>query len=100
MIWRHWKGLAKSEEAENYIAHLQTDTFPGLSQIQGFVSASILRRPLDRGVEFLIITVWESLEAIRRFAGETAETAVVPPAVQVMMVEYDKQVSHYEVAAS
>jgi len=59
-----------------------------------------MRRPTDDGVEFLIVTAWESIEAIKQFAGETAEVAVVPPAVQAMMVSYDKEVVHYEVAAT
>src|SRR5262245_18806847 len=98
MISRHWKGVAKPEEAENYIAHLRSDTFPKLSTIPGFLHASILRRAISRGVEFLIITDWKSMEAIQEFAGENLEAAVVPPVVQAMMIEYEKEVRHYEVA--
>ncbi len=97
MISRHWKGIAKREEVENYINHLRRDTFPQLSEIHGFISASILKRQVDQGVEFLIVTVWESMEAIEQFAGPTADTAVVPPSVQAMMVDYERKVSHYEV---
>jgi heme-degrading monooxygenase HmoA len=97
MVSRHWKGLAKPGEAENYIEHLRTDTFPKLSEIKGFISASILKRPAGQGTEFLIITVWESLEAIERFAGARADVAVVPDVVQAMMIEYDRYVVHYEV---
>ena len=97
MISRHWKGIAKPGEADNYIEHLRTDTFPKLSKINGFISASILRRTVEQGTEFLIITVWESIESIERFAGAKADVAVVPEVVQAMMVEYDKIVSHYEV---
>jgi heme-degrading monooxygenase HmoA len=99
LISRHWKGIAKPGEAENYIEHLKTDTFPALTEINGFISASILKRTVDKGTEFLIITVWESIEAIERFAGARADVAVVPEAVQAMMIEYDKTVSHYEVVA-
>jgi len=98
MISRHWRGVARPGEAERYITHLEGDTFPGLSRIPGFVSASILRREVDAGTEFEVITVWESWQAIRAFAGETAETAVVPPLVQAMMVDYDRHVVHYEIA--
>jgi heme-degrading monooxygenase HmoA len=98
MISRHWKGIAKPGEADNYIEHLRTDTFPKLSGIEGFIRAYILTRTVDKGTEFLIITVWESMEAIKRFAGETAEAAVAPDSVQSMMVEYDRNVLHYEVA--
>ena len=97
MISRHWKGIAKPGEADNYIEHLRSDTFPKLSKINGFIRASILRRTVEQGTEFLIITVWESIESIEHFAGAKADVAVVPEVVQAMMVEYDKIVSHYEV---
>jgi heme-degrading monooxygenase HmoA len=99
MILRHWRGIAKAQEAEHYIHHLKTETFPRLAKIDGFIRASILRRTAPQGIEFLIITFWESLQAIQDFAGETATVAVVPAEVQAMMVEYDREVSHYEVTA-
>ena len=99
MISRQWRGLSKPEHADAYVEHLQTETIPAIRRISGFVSASILRRRTDLGVEFLIVTQWSSIEAIREFAGAEAETAVVPPKVQGMMVEYDQMVRHYEVVA-
>ena len=97
MIARHWKGVAHAEKADNYIEHLTIETFPALRKIDGFMDASILKRKNANGVEFLIVTRWRSMEAIRRFAGESANVAVVPIAVQAMMIEYDKEVAHYEV---
>lgn len=97
MISRQWCGLAKPEHADRYIQHLRHETFPVLKNIAGFVTASILRRKLDRGIEFLIVTHWESLEAITQFAGHDAEAAVVPDKVKEMMVEYDRVVRHYKV---
>ena len=97
IISRHWRGVAKLEEADNYIHHLRSDTFPKLARVDGFIKASILRRPIGEGMEFLIVTTWQSIEAIRKFAGESASTAVVPPSVRAIMVEYDKEVAHYEV---
>ena len=96
-ISRHWKGVAKPEEADHYIHHLRNDTFPQLARIEGFIKASVLRRSIREGTEFLVVTTWESIEAIRQFAGEPAQTAVVPPEVQAMMVKYDKEVTHYEI---
>lgn len=49
------------------------------------------------GVEFRIVTLWQSIEAIRHFAGEDPEAAVVPDRVKAMMVRFDSGVSHYEV---
>ncbi len=97
MISRHWKGTPKSGEADNYVNHLRKDTFPQLSRIDGFVRASILTRPVAQGTEFLVVTVWESMAAIDRFAGPTPDLAVVPEVVQAMMLEYDKTVTHYQV---
>jgi len=97
MISRHWKGVAKVEEANNYIDHLQRETFPAIREIDGFIDASILNRATESGVEFLVVTRWRSMDAIRHFAGESTNVAVVPMAVQAMMVEYDKRVEHYEV---
>jgi heme-degrading monooxygenase HmoA len=99
MISRHWRGLARAAFAEAYKEHLQSETFPAIRKLPGFVSASILRRSVPEGVEFLIVTNWLSVEAIRAFAGPNAETAVVPQKVQDMMVDYDRMVRHYEVVA-
>jgi heme-degrading monooxygenase HmoA len=97
MISRQWKGIANRSDADNYIAHLKTETFPFLSKITGFLEAQILRRPVAEGVEFRIATTWDSMDSIRKFAGENAERAVVPETVQAMMVSYDRIVEHYEV---
>jgi heme-degrading monooxygenase HmoA len=98
MIARHWKGIAKREQADNYIAHLKRDTFPKLASLSGFVRASILRREVASGIEFQVVSVWESTEAIQAFAGADAEAAVVPAVAQAMMVEFDRRATHYEIA--
>ena len=97
MIERHWKGIVRKERANEYVAHLRNDTFKEIKKIKGFISASILKRDLSEGVEFLVITKWETLEVIRQFAGDKIETAVVPKLVQDIMLKYDKNVRHYEV---
>lgn len=98
MIERHWKGIAKFEEADNYIEHLLKDTFPKIEMINGFIKASILKRPVTNGVEFLVVTVWNSMEAVHQFAGINPENAVVPLKVQKMMITYEQNVIHYEFA--
>ena len=98
MISRHWNGIARPGQAQVHIDHLKTDTLPKLAQIRGFVGASILRRELDEGTEFQIVTVWQSLDAIQAFSGSTADRAVVPPVVQRLMTSYDTTVAHYEIA--
>ena len=97
MISRHWRALARRERASDYIEHLQTETFPAIRRIHGFVDATIHRRSAAGGVEFLIVTRWESMDAIRQFAGVDPEVAVVPRKVQEMMIEYDGRVRHFEI---
>ena len=97
MISRQWRGLAKRARAADYVEHLRTETFPQIAKLPGFVAASILRRDVKEGVEFLIVTQWASIEAIRAFAGAQEDVAVVPAKVHEMMIEYDRTVRHYEV---
>lgn len=101
MISRHWTGVAKPGRAADYIDHLESETLPTLNRIPGFVSGTILHRAVDEGTEFLIVTVWESLAPIQAFVGDAdLEAAVVPEAVKAMMVRYDPQVVHYEIAGA
>lgn len=98
MISRQWAGVFKAEHTEEYMKHLQKELFPKLSSISGFKGASILREDSGEAVEFLIITNWETMEAIKKFAGDTPDLAVVPEEVQRMTLRYDKKVRHYDVA--
>ena len=98
MVERHWKGIARKERADEYIDHLKNDTFRKLKEIHGLVSASVLKRDLPDGVEFLVVTKWETIDAIKQFAGEKIDTAVVPEPVQHIMLKYDDKVSHYELS--
>ncbi len=97
MISRHWRGLAKTAEAAAYEKHLRAETLPALRRINGFVDAVILKRDLPTGTEFLVVTRWESMAAIEKFAGADVEAAVVPDHVRAMMLEYDQRVRHYDV---
>ena len=87
MIARHWRGLVKRDRAAAYVEHLQSETLPQLVQLAGFHDAKVLRRDLPEGVEFLVVTIWDSLGSIRAFAGNDIESAVVPPKARDMMIE-------------
>ena len=97
MISRQWRGLARADQALNYIAHLREETFPALRRLPGFVSASILTRQLDQGTEFLVVTKWQSLDDIASFSGPDLESAVVPAKVAAMMLDYDDRARHFEI---
>ena len=97
MISRHWRGTPKQGHDQTYIDHLKADTFPKISAIPGFVSASILKRDGADGSEFEIVTVWQSRTAIEVFAGQDIDAAVVPEAAQALLAEFDQRVPHFEI---
>lgn len=97
MISRHWHCVARREHADDYVRHLKADTWPGLGAIPGFIDGVIHRREHARGTEFVIVTRWESIDSLRKFAGADPEVAVVPQKIQSMLVEFDGRVRHYEV---
>lgn len=97
MISRNWTGVVRSGSENDYIQHLLSETFPKLKGLEGFKHASILRRKVLEGTEFLIITKWESLESITAFSGQEYDNAVVPAVAEAMMVSYDKKVKHFEI---
>jgi heme-degrading monooxygenase HmoA len=98
VIARHWRGRAPRERADAYEEHLRRETLPRLREIDGHAGVYVLRRELDGEVEFLVLTLWESLDAVRAFAGDDYETAVVPPEARRLLASFDEKVVHYEVA--
>lgn len=94
MIARLWRGVAGTPAgADAYQRHVTVRVFPELKKIPGHQGAQVLRREQ----EFLVITFWESMEAIRKFAGPDPERAVVEPEARAVLAEFDERVSHYEV---
>ena len=94
MIARLWRGRANNAtDADAYQLHVTMRVLPALRAMTGHRGARVLRQ----GEEFLVITFWESMEAIRRFAGSDAERAVVEPEARAVLSQCDERVSHYEV---
>jgi len=98
MIARLWRGYAAPEKAHLYLEHLEKSVFPDLDQIDGFRGAHVLQRHQHGNVEFVVMTLWESMDAIHQFAGENADMAVVAPAAQAVLHQYDATVAHYDIA--
>jgi heme-degrading monooxygenase HmoA len=97
VISRHWRGLVRPDQARAYEKHLLEQTLPELKEIPGFIDVGLHRRQFEEGVEFLVVTRWESMDAISKFAGSDTEAAVVPAEVDAMMIEYDQRAKHFEV---
>lgn len=97
MIARIFRASALPEKANDYVQHLEMSVLPELRQIRGFQGVYLMRQDSAETVEFIVLTLWESMDAIRKFAGENAEVAVVAPAAQEMFREFDSTVKHFEV---
>jgi heme-degrading monooxygenase HmoA len=98
MIARLWRGVAQGRpNAAAYLRHLEAHVLPALAALEGHRGARVLRREEGGRVEFLVMTLWDSMEAIRRFAGADAERAVVEPEARAVLAQFDDFVRHYEV---
>jgi len=96
MIARVWRGRTTTENADAYLDFLAGTIFPGLAKISGHCAAYVMRRPLEGGTEFVVTTLWSSMDAIRRFAGENPDAPVVEPRAHQLLEEYDDFVSHFD----
>lgn len=97
-IIRVWYGTAFRQHADDYTNHVKNDIFPLLSQMKGNLGAKILRRDVEDGVEFIVVTIWDSLESIKEFAKDEVDKAVVAQAAQPYFIRYDDHVSHFTLA--
>jgi heme-degrading monooxygenase HmoA/uncharacterized protein YciI len=97
MILRMWKARATPGQSGEYIEHATKKVFPALGAIEGHSGAYLLRRAVGGAVEFVVLTLWESMEAVRRFAGARPEKAVVEPEARVVLTDFDESVTHFEV---
>lgn len=99
MIARIWGAVARPGAAEMYCRHFNEVVLPELWGIAGFRGAYLLRRSGEpAGIQ--VMSLWDSLEAVARFAGPDITVAVVEPAAQAVLASYDHTVSHYEVVAA
>jgi hypothetical protein len=101
MIARVWHGWTTPANADVYESLLQHEIFEGIKgrQIAGFREIQLLRRSLETEVEFITIMWFDSLEAVRAFAGEDYEVAVVPSQARALLSRFDGRSQHYDVRA-
>jgi hypothetical protein len=97
MISRHWIGIVRADRVAEYLHHLDHTVLPNLQKHDGLKNAYYLNRKVNEGVEFLIVTEWESVEAIINFAGVDYEKSVVDDFAKSLMVTYDVKVRHYTI---
>lgn len=101
MISRIWHGWTTPANADTYEALLKEEIFVGIENrhIHGFKGIQLLRRPAGDEIEFVTIMVFDSLEAVREFAGEDYAAAVVPAKARAVLSRFDERSQHYEIKA-
>ncbi len=101
MINRIWHGWTTPDNADKYEALLKEEIFVGIQHrhIRGFKGIQLLRREAGEEVEFVTIMVFDSLDAVRAFAGENYEVAVVPEKARAVLAHFDERSQHYEIRA-
>jgi len=98
MIARIWRGAVAQADGDAYAEYMDGTGMAGYKSTPGNRGAWMLRRDVDGKTEFLMFTLWESIEAVKAFAGEKPEVAVFYPEDDRYLIEREETVSHYDVA--
>ena len=101
MISRIWHGYTTPQNADAYESLLKAEIFTGIRDrnIAGYKGIQLLRRNLGTEVEFITVMWFDSIEAVKIFAGKEYEQAVVPPKARALLSRFDEPSKHYEVKA-
>ena len=96
MITRLWRGWTAPENADAYERFLLEDLFPSMGAIPGFRGADVLRRRDGDEVAFVTLTRFDSLDAIRAFAGEDYEVPVLEPQALALLSRHESHALHFD----
>jgi len=97
MIARFWTAKVAKAHAHIYADHLKRQVLTALRKVDGSIGTKLLERETSDGVEIVVITLWQSLDSIKKFAGPDVEKAVVSDEVVSLFLQYDQRVRHYNV---
>jgi antibiotic biosynthesis monooxygenase (ABM) superfamily enzyme len=98
MIARVWHGRTTRENAAAYEDLLGTTILPGIDRVSGYRGAELFRRDLGDEIEFMTVTRFDSLDAVREFAGDDYERAVISDEAHRLLSQFDERVAIYELA--
>jgi heme-degrading monooxygenase HmoA len=100
MIARIWHGVTPKSEADEYVEYLNKTGVPDYRAVEGNLGVHVLRRIEGEQAHFLTLTFWDSVESIKKFAGEEYEEARYYPEDKDFLLEFEERVAHYEVMFS
>jgi heme-degrading monooxygenase HmoA len=100
MIARIWKGETPESKADQYFDFLKATGIKDYQETKGNQGVLVLRRKREGRAEFFLLTLWESWDAIRQFAGDNVEKAFYYPEDPDYLLTMEPEVEHYEVLLS
>lgn len=100
MIARFWRGITPESKADAYFEYLKSTGVKDAESIKGNRGVIVLRRISEGHAEFLVISLWDSLEAIREFAGQEIEMSRYYPSDAQYLLNLEPEVTHYDVLLS
>lgn len=100
MIARVWHGRTRPEDAEAYENMLKPELLPGIGKVKGYQGSYLLRRNVGGEVEFNTIILWDSIDAVRNFAGPDYETSIIPEERRRLLSQHDAKAAHYEIVST
>jgi heme-degrading monooxygenase HmoA len=100
VIARIWHGWTTQHNAESYERFLRASMFPSMDRLDGYRGVYLLEREDGDEVEFVTVTLWDSVDVLRAFAGDDYEQAVVEPEARAVLSHFDERSVHYEVRVS
>jgi heme-degrading monooxygenase HmoA len=96
MIGRVWHSWTKPENADAFETLLTTAVLPAFHRHTGYKHAYVMWVPKEGETEFLVVTFWESMDAVRAFAGADGKSAVILPEARKLLTRWDEKPVHYE----
>lgn len=97
MIARHWRGWTRPENADAYEKLLREQVLPAMGEIAGYHGGYIMRREGSEETEFLVVNFFDSIEAVRRYAGPNYEIAIFEPEARLLLSNIEPKAAHYKV---
>jgi heme-degrading monooxygenase HmoA len=97
MIARIWRGITRKEKADDYLAYLQDTGMKDYAATAGNCGVTVLRRDQGENCEFMLISLWDSMDAVRAFAGENPDRSVYYPEDDQYLLQMEPLVRHYDV---
>ena len=100
MIARHWRGWTQLQDADVYEGLLKNKVLPSLKNVEGYRGGYVLRSDNPHEVEFVVVNLFDSLEAVKKFAGENYTVPVFEPEARALLSRVEDFATHYEVRST